>query len=252
MKKSPEIKYNFRGKTVVITGASRGIGNAVASAFLDAGASVVNLSRTKPVNIRSKNFLSVTLDVNDIAGIEKWISEFTQKKDIDIWINNAGIYPEGLLSNTTEEEWDMIMNTNLKSLFFASKKIAEHMRKIRHGVIINAGSLAAKIPSLNRSVYSVSKIAVLGLTKIMAAEWAKYGIRVNSYSPGFILTDMTKKLAREKSKVVTSQIAMKRVGKPEDVAKGILFLASEASAYITGADVEISGGKLLVQNLDQK
>lgn len=242
-------KFDFENKTAVITGASRGIGLAIASAFLESGASVVNISKSKSeVNMNDSRYSFICEDVNNLKGIEKIINDFSEKEQkIDFWINNAGIYPQSLLMDISEKTWDETFSTNLKSIFFASQYIAEHMKK-NGGVILNASSFAAKMPSINSGIYAATKSAVISLTKSMAAEWARYGIRVNSYCPGLIFTDMTKKLINKKEKELISPIALSRCGFPNEVANVVLFLCSDASSYITGENIEISGGKFLVQN----
>ncbi len=244
------VKFNFEGKTVVITGASRGIGLAIANAFLESGASVINISKSNSeVNLEKPNYIFLQEDISNLPSIEKWINEFYNRgKKIDFWINNAGIYFGSPLINVSEEHWDEIFSVNLKSLFFLSKFVAQHMKENGGGIILNASSFAAKIPSINRGIYAASKSAVVSLTRSMAAEWAQYKIRVNSYCPGVILTDMTKDLTEKKNDELISNIALHRYGSPEEVAKVILFLCSDSSEYITGEIIEISGGKFLVQN----
>ncbi|MCL5018852.1 MAG: SDR family oxidoreductase [Candidatus Pacearchaeota archaeon] len=244
-----DVKFNFDKKTAVITGASRGIGLAIANAFLENNSSVINISKSgyNPENANPR-YTFIQENLNNTNGIEKIINNFEKKSiKVDFWINNAGVYPQSSLMDTSEEEWDEILSTNLKSLFFSSKFIARHMKKNGGGVILNASSFAAKMPSINSGIYAASKSAILSLTKSMAAEWAQYGIRVNSYSPGLIYTDMTKKIIDE-NKNLTSSIALSRCGSLEEVANVVLFLCSDASSYITGANIEINGGKFLVQN----
>ena len=244
------IKFIFKDKNVVITGASKGIGSAIASAFLESGATVINISNHKPIEKNEPpQYTFVKKDMTDHDSIKKWIEDFTaNNKKIDFWINNAGIYPQSLLSDTSEEDWDKTFATNLKSLFFASTYVASHMKKNKGGVIINASSFASIIPSSMSGVYAASKTAVASLTKSMAAEWAPYGIRVNSYCPGVILTDMTRDLITKKGEKITNAIALSRYGIPEEVANVVLFLCSDAASYITGSDIQITGGKFLIQD----
>lgn len=242
------VKYDFSGKTVVVTGASRGIGKAMAEAFINSGASVINISRTNKWK-ESPNYTFIKQDVNNIRAISSFIDNLKkEKKRIDIWINNAGVYPQAKLLDVSEKEWDDTFNTNIKSLFFISKSAAQHMKENKGGIILNATSFAAIMPSINSGIYAATKAAVLSLTKSMAAEWAKYGIRVNSYCPGVINTDMTSELINKKGDKLSESISLSRFGAPSEVAKVILFLCSEDSSYINGANIEITGGKFIVQN----
>lgn len=248
-----KIKFDFRGKNVVITGASSGIGNSIAEGFLKSGANVVNISKSqqnakKSANYKNYNYKFVQLDVTDIESVKDWIESYTKNgKRIDIWINNAGVYLQSKLLQVSEEHWDKTFETNLKSLFFISLFAAEHMKKNRNGVIINASSFAAFMPSIGSGVYAASKAGVASITKSMAAELAPYGIRVNSYCPGVIETDMNKALIRKK-KNLADAIALGRYGAPDEVAQAVLFLCSDGASYLTGANIEITGGKFIVQN----
>ncbi|HLC60531.1 MAG TPA: SDR family oxidoreductase [Candidatus Nanoarchaeia archaeon] len=244
------IKFDFRAKNVVITGASRGIGFSIAKSFLKSGANVINISRS-PQNTKKpagNNYKFVQLDITNLKSVKDWIESYTKNgKRIDIWVNNAGVCLQSKLLQVTEEHWDRTFETNLKSLFFLSLFAAEHMKKNRNGVIINASSFAAVMPSVGSCVYAASKAGVASITKSMAAELAPYGIRVNSYCPGVIETDMNKVLIRKK-KNLADAIALGRYGNSDEVAQAVLFLCSDGASYLTGANIEISGGKYLVQN----
>ncbi|MGD9129911.1 MAG: SDR family oxidoreductase [Candidatus Woesebacteria bacterium] len=242
------MKYNYHNKTVIITGASKGIGLATAKKFIAAGATVFNISRTKAKNFQDDRFNNVLVDIQNIDQVKHFLDKFTQSSAIDILINNAGIYPQAKLADVKEKDWDRTFETNLKSLFFISQFVAKKMKKNKGGVILNAASFAAKIPSIGSGVYAASKAAIVSLTKSMAAEWAKDNIRVNSYSPGLILTDMTKDIIKKYQDKVIEPIALKKYGKNTDIAKALLFLCSEDASYITGINLEIDGGKFLVQN----
>jgi len=244
------IKFDFNEKTAVITGASRGIGLAIANAFLDSGASVINICKSKQKDsLHKTKYHFIREDINNLSAIEKIISNFdTKGKKIDFWINNAGIYPQSRLMEVSENDWDETFSTNLKSLFFSSKFIAKHMQENGGGIILNASSFGAQMPSINSGIYATSKSAIVTLTKSMAAEWAPYNIRVNCYSPGLVYTDMTKEIIEKNKEKITSPIALSRFGSPEEIANVVLFLCSDAASYITGEDIKINGGKFLVQN----
>lgn len=237
---------DLQDKQVFITGANRGIGKAIADEFLKVGSKVIALYKeTKPE--LSGKVIYVKANINDIIKIKKWLSQYEKKNKIDILINNAGIYPETDLLKVTSKEWDHLMDTNLKSTFFLTQLFAQHMKKNNSGIIINAGSFASKFPSAYTGLYAASKAAIDILTRTMAAEWAPYNIRVNAYSPGVIKTDMTKPKRIKNPKMVET-ISQNRFGDPVEVAKVVIFLASDASSYITGTCLDINGGKFIVQN----
>jgi len=247
--KIDNMSFDFKGKTAVITGASRGIGLSIANAFLESGAEVVNISRTKKNPKNSLKYTFVKGDITNLNSIKLWVEKFTAKgRQIDFWINNAGIYTQSELSDVNEADWNKTFDINLKSLFFLSKYAADHMKLNGGGVIINAASFAGYMPSVGSGIYAASKAAVISLTKSMAAEWAPYGIRVNSYCPGVILTDMTKEFISQKKKNLLESIALSRFGEPEEVAQLVLFLCSDSASYITGQNIKITGGKFLAQN----
>jgi len=168
---------------------------------------------------------------------------------IDVFINNAGIYPQVALMDMTADYWDKVMAINLRSVLLCAQNFYRY-NKERGGVLLNASSYAALIGSAGSAAYAASKAAVHSLTKTLAAELAPYGIRVSGFVPGVIATDMTAGVVDSRGDQLLSQIAWHRLGTPEDVAKAVVFLGSDAADYMTGAFVEISGGKLCVQNPD--
>lgn len=244
---------DLANKTVVVTGANRGIGKSIAEHFIKNKCKVVLICRKQAPKIDVKSDLTkpifVKADINDIIKISKWLEDFEKKRQhVDILVNNAGIFMEKALLDVQESDWDLIMNTNIKSTFFLSQLFAKHMIDDGGGVIINAASFAVKIPSTFSGIYSASKAAIVNLTKCMAAEWAPYNIRVNAFSPGVIETQMTKPARNKNRERMLDQISLNRFGKPDEVAKVVLFLASDSASYITGTNLDISGGKLIVQN----
>ena len=250
------MKYSdLKDKTVLITGANKGIGKGVAEAFIENGCKVIALYRSERPNYHINEVnkclppIYLKADVNNVEYISAWLKDFEKEKNkIDILINNAGINISEKLIDVDEKQWDIIMSTNLKSLFFVSQLIAKHMKKNKGGVIINAASFAIHIPSSFNGIYAASKTAVYSLTKSMAAEWAPYGIRVNSFSPGVVETQMTAKAIKNNKKKMLESISLNRFGAIEEVANPILFLASDSSSYITGTNLDISGGKFVVQD----
>lgn len=249
----------LQGQVALITGSSRGIGLAVAEMLAQEGVKVVmngvNEKRlAEAVSLLNGKNLSVTGipgDVSDRDTAERIFDDIAKKFErFDILINNAGIYPHGLnMLDMTEQDWDQAVSINLKSIFNCSRLAAQAM--ITHGnggVILNATSFGAKMPSWGTLAYAATKAAISNMTMTMAAELAPYEIRVNSYMPGVIATDMTEAVRKENEDLVLAQIAMRRVGQPSEVAAPLVFLASPLASYITGANLEITGGKFAVQN----
>ena len=252
---------NLKGKTVVVTGGGSGIGLATAMEFAKEGCNVAICGRSasKLDNAKEKFAaagLSVdaqSLDIVDLKALNSYIDAIHKKYGrIDIWINNAGIGPQKSIFDSTEEDWDTVMNINLKALYFASKYVCVHMKNDGGGVIINVASYGAVKPIANLHIYGASKIAVLSLTSSFAGAMAPHNIRVVSVIPGPITTEMTEVLMKSPdyqkvAKHITKDLVLNRMGKPEELAKPIVFLASDNCSFITGVPIEISGGKLAVQ-----
>ena len=245
---------DLENKTIVVTGSNRGIGKRLCESFLKNHCTVVALYRkNKPTFNLSKEeeerIIYLKCDITERQPIASWLENFeNQGKHVDILINNAAVNLRKALIECDENDWDYIMNTNLKAVFFLSQLFARHLKKQSSGVIINAISFGAHIPSANFGLYSSSKLALKMLTKCMAAEWAPYGIRVNGFSPGVIPTEMTEPTIIKKKAELIRGVSMQRFGDIQEVANAVLFLASESSSYITGIDLDISGGKFLLQD----
>ncbi|MDR1765404.1 MAG: glucose 1-dehydrogenase [Lachnospiraceae bacterium] len=247
--------YDLSGKVAIVTGATRGIGYRIASAFAAAGATVVITSR-KPADCEAvqKDFegrgyacLGVPIDVSDFGALDGFVTDVAKKfGHVDILVNNAGIGgDEAPILDITPEMWDKTHNIDLKGLYFLSKAFAAQVKEQgTGGRIINMASAAGIIAPRYVSVYGAAKAAVIHLTKIMANEWARYNINVNSVAPGYIKTDMTKEvMADEKNaSVVLKKISLRRFGEPDDVSGVVLFLATEASKYVTGVLIPVDGG----------
>lgn len=243
------ITGKFKGKRVLITGTSKGIGKALAEYFADEEAYVYAISRSTTCK-NSKSIHYFCSDIADIDRICKWLDE--QNVSIDILINNAGVICYENLMDVTAEQVLAVFNTNVISTLFLSQSIAKRMIEMKiKGVIVNTVSFAAKIPSVGSGVYAASKAALESLTRTMAAEWAPYGIRVNGYSPGVIATDMTESAIKKNGDFMVNTIALRRIGSTEDVISAVGFLASDDSSYITGINLDVSGGKFIVQNSDR-
>jgi len=246
----------LKGKVALITGGTEGMGYATAELFLNEGARVAITGRSGEKGRRALRSLRkhgeviyIQGDVSRTADAKRMVSEtVSQFGRIDILFNNAGIYVEKTAEDTTEEEWDRVIDINLKGTFLVSKYAIPHMKKQRSGVIVNNSSDAGLIGNRSCPAYCASKGAVTIMTKAMALDYAKYGIRVNCVNPGTIDTPMLVREAEtsadpaEYLRRMDAQSPIGRVGRPEEVARAVLFLASDESSFVTGAALSIDGG----------
>lgn len=238
-------------KTALVTGAGRGIGRAIANRFAEEGARVAVVSRTlENANtvadeLRSKgaNATGFSIDVSDPeateAGITAILNEF---QSIDILVNNAGVTRDGLLMRMPLDDWNTVIDTNLRSAFVVTKTLARQFAKLRSGSVINVASVVGLKGNVGQANYAASKAGLIGMTKSVAKELAARGIRVNAIAPGFITTDMTDAMPDKAREAILSQIPLGRLGAVEDVAEAALFLASDAASYITGHTLSVDGG----------
>ena len=245
------MKYELNDQVVVITGAARGIGFAIAEAFVKAEATVIIIDIAADLVEKAVNGLKesgnkvfgYTGNVTDGAGIEALFAEIVaQHGKIDCLINNAGVTRDNLLLRMKEEEWDMVLDINLKGSFLCTQKVFKHMMKTRKGSIINMASVIGLMGNAGQANYAASKGGLIAFTKSCAKEFASRGIRVNAIAPGFIETEMTASLSPEIRAEYAKVIPLQKMGSPADVAKLCLFLASDESAYITGQTVAVDGG----------
>lgn len=242
----------LEGKVALITGASRGIGKAIAVKMAEAGATVVinyngSADRAESVRkeIQDKGGTAgvYQCDVSDFEACEKLIQDIiSQYGRLDILVNNAGITRDGLLMKMTEEDFDAVLNTNLKGCFNCIRFASRQMLKQRGGRIINMSSVSGVMGNAGQANYSASKAGVIGLTKATARELASRHITVNAIAPGFIETDMTEVLSDGVKAEAVKQIPLGSFGKPEDIANLAVFLASEQANYITGQVIHVDGG----------
>ena len=242
----------LEGKTALVTGAGRGIGKAIAMHFAKEGANIAftdlkideNVKATEDeiaaLGVKVKGYASNAADFDDTHKVVDQIKE--DFGVIDILVNNAGITRDGLMMRMTEQQWDMVINVNLKSAFNFTHALTPIMMRQRSGSIINMSSVVGVSGNAGQANYSASKAGMIGLTKSMAKEIGSRGIRVNAIAPGFIITDMTGALSEEVRNEWAKQIPLRRGGTPEDVANAALFLASDLSSYVSGQVIHVCGG----------
>lgn len=243
------------GKIAVVTGASRGIGKAIAVKLASQGAAVVinyNGSREKAEAVKAEieaqggTAYLYQCDVSDYAACETFIQDVIKEHgSLDILVNNAGITRDGLLMKMSEEDFDRVLNTNLKGTFNTIRFATRQMIKQRGGRIINMSSVVGVSGNAGQANYAASKAGVIGLTKAVAREVASRGITVNAIAPGFIQTDMTDVLSDKVKEAMVGQIPLGRFGQTQDIAEAVAFLASEGAGYITGQVLHVDGGMVM-------
>jgi 3-oxoacyl-[acyl-carrier protein] reductase len=239
------------GKLVLVTGASRGIGQAIALTLGAAGATVVGTATsenganaiTKKLSENKINGQGMILNVTDDNNIIELMKNINEKYDtVDILINNAGITRDNILIRMKQEEWDEIISTNLTSVFKMSKVVLRGMMKKKAGRIISITSVVGSMGNNGQANYAAAKAGIMGFTKSLAREVGSRGITVNTVAPGFIQTDMTDNLPDKQKEVLTSQIPMGRLGSVEEIAQAVLFLAGDGGSYITAQTLHVNGG----------
>lgn len=242
----------LENKKALVTGASRGIGKAIAIAFAKAGADVAIsdlkvdadaeevVRELESIGVKAKAYAS---DASSFDASEQLVNEVLKDfGQIDVLVNNAGITRDNLLLRMSEQDWDMVIKVNLKSIFNMTKAIQRNMLKQRSGSIINMSSVVGLSGNAGQSNYSASKAGLIGFTKSVAQEFGSRGIRCNAIAPGFIETAMTEKLPEDVRDNWIKTIPLRRSGKPDDVANIALFLASDLSSYVTGQVISVDGG----------
>lgn len=239
------------GQIAVVTGAGRGLGNAIALQFAAAGADLVCVSRrsenaaraAQSVKALGRNAWPVAMDVADAAAVESGVQTILKTiEQVDVLVNNAGVTRDGLLMRMSEEDWDEVLDTNLKGAFLLIRAFARLFMKQRKGRIINIGSVVGLAGNAGQTNYAASKAGLVGMTKSVARELATRGVTANVIAPGFIQTDMTAKLSEKQRAAILNGIPMGFMGNPEDVAQAALFLAGPGGRYITGQVLTVDGG----------
>ena len=242
----------LKDKVAIVTGAGRGIGRAIALKYAQEGANVVItdlkvdetveafIEELKGLGVKAKAYASNAANFDDAHKlIEEVLADFGR---VDVLVNNAGITRDGLMMRMTEEQWDLVINVNLKSAFNLIHAVTPVMLKQKSGSIINMASVVGVSGNAGQTNYSASKAGMIGLAKSIAKELGSRGVRANAIAPGFIITDMTHALSDEVRKQWEAQIPLRRGGTPEDVANVATFLASDLSSYVTGQTIHVCGG----------
>lgn len=242
----------LEGKVAIVTGGARGIGKAISLCFAQAGASVAftdmveddnfknTLKELESFGVKAKGYVSDASKYEESQQfVDKVAEEFGR---IDILVNNAGITRDSLLMRMTEQQWDIIMNVNLKSVFNLTKGVQKYMIKQKSGSIINMSSVVGVSGNAGQSNYSASKAGIIGFTKSIAQELGSRNVRSNAIAPGFIITEMTGQLPEDVRNEWAAKIPLRRGGQPEEIAKVALFLASDLASYVNGQVINVCGG----------
>ena len=243
----------FKGQIALVTGASRGIGAAIALELATRGLKVIGTATTDEGAAKIGQALAAfpgctgkTLDVNDVQGVEALIDATVKAfGGLQVLVNNAGITRDNLAMRMKDDEWDAVLNTNLKAVFRVSRAVMRTMMKQRYGRIISITSVVGASGNAGQANYAAAKAGVAGMTRALARELGSRNITVNCVAPGFVDTDMTAGLSAEQHKALLSQIPLARLGQPSDIAHAVAYLASPQAAYVTGQELHVNGGMFM-------
>jgi len=238
--------FKLENQVALVTGAARGIGRRVAESLADAGAQVVLADFSdweEDITEIGKGMFGVRLDVTDAARVKEVVGQVVERFErIDVLVNNAGIVRDNLLIRMKDEEWASVIATNLNGVFFLTREVVAKMMRKRYGRIINVSSVVGQMGNPGQANYVSSKAGVIGFTKAVAREVASRNITVNAIAPGYVATPMTENLGEKAKQDLLGMVPLGRMGSVEDIANGVLFLASEEAGYITGHVLNINGG----------
>ncbi len=243
----------FAGQVALVTGASRGIGAAIAAQLAERGLKVIGTATTEDGAARIGAALAshpgcrgAALDVNDAAAAEALIEAIVKEHGaLHVLVNNAGITRDMLAMRLKDEDWDAVLDTNLKAVFRMSRAVMRPMMKQRYGRIVNITSVVGASGNPGQANYAAAKAGVAGMTRALARELGSRGITVNCVAPGFIATDMTAALGEEQHKALAAQIPLGRLGQPADIAAAVAYLASPEAGYVTGQELHVNGGMFM-------
>jgi 3-oxoacyl-[acyl-carrier protein] reductase len=245
----------FENQVAIVTGAGRGIGHAIALRLAQEGARVASVSRSEEnakrtadeINAKHANAAKAyPVDVADHSAVQKIGAQILEDFGrIDVLVNNAGVTRDGLSMRMSVEDWDTVVDTNLKGAFNFSQAVMRSMIKQRSGRIVNISSVSGLTGNAGQANYAASKAGLIGLTKTLARELASRGITVNAVAPGFVVTDMTDALSEEVKQTITAKIPLAKLGQPADIASAVAFLASAEANYITGQVLTVDGGMVM-------
>ena len=239
---------DLKNLNIVLTGATGVIGNSILDKLISAGSTVLatgtNEEKLKLIQEKYKNLNVLKFDISDHKNIDKFVEDCSSilSNKIDVLINNAGITHDNLSIKMKEEEWKRVIDINLTSTFLISKNVIRKMIKSKTGKIINITSVVGHTGNIGQANYAASKAGIIAMSKSLALEYGKKNIKINSVSPGFILSEMTNKISEDHTELLKSRISLNKFGKPEDVANTVIFLSSNLADYITGETIHVNGG----------
>ena len=239
---------DLKNLNIILTGATGVIGNSILDKLVLGGSNVLasgtNEEKLKIIQEKHKNINTIKFDISDHSKVDKFIDNCGQifSNKIDILINNAGITQDNLSIRMREEEWKRVIDINLTSTFLITKNVIKKMLKFKKGKVINITSVVGHSGNIGQTNYAASKAGIVAMSKSLALEYGKKNITVNCVSPGFIMSDMTKKISSEHTELLKSRISLNKFGNPVDVANTIAFLSSNLSDYITGETIHVNGG----------